>query len=76
LELLGALEIVILVVILGVLLLLQTRTRAGPLVLYATIGALVLMLILALRVIRSLVGMLIVLVFVCIILLWRVLRSR
>ena len=73
---LGALEIVLVVAILGGLLLIQTKTRAGSLGLYVTIGFLLLMLIVAMRVIRSLVGVLIILVLVCLVLVWRIVRSR
>lgn len=72
---LGALEIIVIAVILGVLLLLHARTRAGPLVVYVSVGVLLLMLIVAMRVIRSLVGVVILLAVICMILSWRVVRS-
>jgi len=73
---LGALEVILITVILGGLLLLQARARAGSLMLYMTIGILLLMLIFAMRIIRSLLGVLIALGFICAILLWRIARSR
>ncbi len=73
---LGALEIVAIILILGGLLVLQTKTRAGSLSLYVTIGILLLLLIVGMRIIRSLVGVVIVLAVICFILLWRAVRSR
>ena len=73
---LGALEIAAIVLILGGLLLLQTKFRAGALPLYVTIGILLLMLIVAMRIIRSLIGVVIVLALICAVLLWRVARSK
>jgi hypothetical protein len=73
---LGTLEIVAIVVIFGGLLLLQAKTRAGSLPLYVTIGILLLILIVTMRFIRSLIGVLIVLALFCVILFWRVLRSK
>ena len=73
---LGTLEIAAIILILGGLLLLQTKFRAGALPLYVTIGILLLMLIVAMRIIRSLVGVVIVLALICIVLLWRVVRSK
>jgi hypothetical protein len=73
---LGALEVVVIIVILGGLLLLQTKTRAGSLPLYLTIGILLVMLIVAMRFIRSLIGVAIVLAFICVVLLWRFARSK
>lgn len=72
---LGPLEIILIIVVLGGLLLLHTATRVGSLALYLTIGILLLMLIVAVRVIRSLVGMVIVLAFICAILFWKLARS-
>lgn len=62
---LSALEIVALIVVLGGLLLLQMRTRTGSLVTYLAVGILLLMLILATRIIRSLLGAVIVLAVLC-----------
>jgi len=73
---LGTLEIVAIILILGGLLLLQTKFRAGSLPLYVTIGILLLMLIVAMRMIRSLIGVVIVLALICAVLLWRVARSK
>jgi len=73
---LGALEIAAIVLILGGLLLLQTKFRAGALPLYVTIGILLLMLIVAMRIIRSLIGVVIVLALICAVLLWRVARAK
>jgi len=73
---LGAMEIVAIILILGGLLLLQTKFRAGTLPLYVAIGILLLILIVGMRIIRSLIGVVIVLAFVCIVLLWRVVRSK
>lgn len=64
------------IVILGGLLLLQTKTRAGSLPLYLTIGILLVMLIVAMRFIRSLIGVAIVLAFICVVLIWRLARSK
>lgn len=72
----SALEIAVVVVILGGLLLLQTRTRAGSLPLYATVAILLVMLIIGMRIINSLVGALIVLALICVVLLWRLTRSK
>ena len=72
---LGTLEIAVIILILGGLLLLQTKFRAGSLPLYVTIGILLLMLIVAMRIIRSLIGVVIVLALICAVLLWRVARS-
>jgi hypothetical protein len=72
---LGTLEIAAIILILGGLLLLQTKFRAGALPLYVTIAILLLMLIVAMRIIRSLIGVVIVLTLICAVLLWRVARS-
>lgn len=73
---LGAMEIVAIILILGGLLLLQIKFRAGTLPLYVTIAILLLMLIVGMRIIRSLIGVVIVLALICIVLLWRVVRSK
>ncbi len=72
---LSALEIVALIVALGGLLLLQMRTRTGSLFAYLAVGILLLMLILATRIIRSLLVAVIVLAVLCLVLLWRFVRS-
>lgn len=72
---LSALEIVALIVVLGGLLLLRMRTRTGSLFAYLAVGILFLMLILATRIIRSLIGAVIVLAVLCLVLLWRFVRS-
>jgi len=73
---LGALEIIAVVVVVSGLLLLQMRTRTGSLFPYLGVGILLLMLIVATRIIRSLIGVVIVLALLCVLLLWRVIRSR
>jgi len=65
----------ILAVLIG-LLLIQTRARFGSLAPYVAVGILLLMLIVAVRVIRSLVGVVIILGLVCGVLLWKFVRSR
>jgi len=74
-EMFGALEIILIVAILGGLLLLQSRARVGSVSLYITVVVLLLLLILATRIIRSLVGALIVLALLCAILFFKVIRS-
>jgi len=73
---LSALEIVVVIVAVGGLLLLQTRTRTGSLFPYLAVAILLLMLIVATRIIRSLIGVAIVLGLLCLVLLWRFARSR
>ena len=65
----------ILAVLIG-LLLIQTRTRFGSLAPYVTLAILLLMLIVAARIIRSLVSVVIILALVCGVLLWKFVRSR
>ena len=72
---LSALEIVALIVVLGGLLLLQMRTRTASLFPYLAVGILLLILTFATRIIRSLVGVVIVLAVFCMLLLWRLVRS-
>jgi len=71
---LGALEIVLIITVVGGLLLLQIRTRTGSLFPYLAVGILLLMLMAAMGIIRSLVSVVIVLVLLCGVLLWRVAR--
>ena len=73
---LSALEIVVVIVVVGGLLLLQMKTRTGSLFPFLAIGILLLMLIVATRIIRSLIGVVIVIALLCAVLLWRVVRSR
>jgi hypothetical protein len=73
---LSALEIAAVIVVLGGLLLLQMRTRTGSLFAYLAVGILLLMLILATRIIRSLVGVVLALAVLCLVLLWRFARSK
>ena len=73
---LDALEIFAIIVVVGGLLLLQMRTRTGSLFPYLAVGILLLMLIVTARIIRSLIGLAIVLVILCGVLLWRVVRLR
>ena len=73
---LTALEIVAVAVVVGGLLLLQMRTRTGSLFPYLVVGILFLMLVVATRIIRSLIGVVIVLAVLCGVLLWMVVRSR
>jgi hypothetical protein len=73
---LDALEIFAIIVVVGGLLLLQMRTRTGSLFPYLAVGILLLMLIVTARIIRSLIGLAIVLVILCGVLLWRIVRLR
>jgi len=73
---LSALEIGAVIVVVGGLLLIQMRTRTGSLLPYLVVGILLLMLIVATRIIRSLIGAVIALVLLCGVLLWRVARLR
>jgi hypothetical protein len=73
---LGALELIAVILVLGGLILLQMRTRTGSLFPYLAVGILLLMLIVAVRIVRSLIGVVIVLALLCVLLLWRVVRSR
>jgi hypothetical protein len=72
---LSTLEIIVVILVVGGLLLLQMRTRTGSLFPYLAVGILLLILILATRIIRSLVGVVIVLAVFCMLLLWRLVRS-
>lgn len=69
------LEITLIIVILGGLVLLQARTRTGSLAPYVAVVILLLILIVATRIIRFLVGAVIALALVCVVLLWKVMRS-
>lgn len=62
--------------VLGGLLLLQTRIRAGPFVLYAVIAILLLTLAYAMRIIRGLLGVVFVLGLVCAVLVWIIVRPK
>ncbi len=73
---LGALEIIVILIVVGGLLLLQIKTRTGPLIPYMAVVILLLLLILAMGMIRSLSGVIMVLALVCAVLLYRVVRSR
>jgi hypothetical protein len=72
----STLEFVAVIVVVGGLLLFQMRTQAGSLFPYLTFAILLLVLILATRIIRSLVGVVIVLAVFCVVLLWRLVRQR
>jgi hypothetical protein len=61
----GALEIVFIAMVLGLLFLIRTRRRTGSLAVYVTIGALLLALIFATRIIRSLFGWVVLLALLC-----------
>jgi uncharacterized membrane protein len=61
----SAWEIVFIIVILAWLFVIWTRRRAGSLALYATVGLLVLALILSARIIRSLLGWVVLLALLC-----------
>ncbi len=63
-------EILLVAVVLGALFLIQTRTRSGSLLLYLAVAGLLVVLILAIRMIRSLIGAVLALVFLGAILLW------
>jgi hypothetical protein len=73
---LSTMEIIVIIMVVGGLLLLQIRTRTGSLFPYVAVAILLLMLILATRIIRLLVGAVIVLAAFCAVLLWRFVRSR
>ena len=72
---LGPLEIVLILAVLIGLLLIQTRTRFGSLAPYLAVGILLLVLIVAVRIIRSLVSIVIIVALVCGFLLWKFVRS-
>jgi uncharacterized membrane protein len=67
---LGALEIVLIIIVIGGILFLQGKTRTGSLFPYLAVGILLLTLIAAMRIIRSLVSMLLILTLLCGFLLW------
>ena len=73
-EMFSALEIAAVIVVMGGLVL-QMRTRTGSLFSYLAVGILLLMLILAARIIRSLVSVTVILAALCMVLLWRLVRS-
>jgi hypothetical protein len=70
-----ALEIILIIAVVGGLLLFQIRTRTGSLLPYLAIVILLLIVFAAVRIIRSLVGLVIILVLLCGVLLWRIARS-
>jgi hypothetical protein len=70
-----ALEIILIIAVVGWLLLLQIRTRTGSLFPYLAIVILLFMLFAAVRIIGSLVGLVITLVLLCGVLIWIVARS-
>jgi uncharacterized membrane protein YqjE len=72
---LDALEIILIIAVVGGLLLLQIRTRTGSLFPYLAIVILLLIVFAAVRIISSLVGLVIILVLLCGVLIWRVARS-
>jgi hypothetical protein len=73
---LGQLEILLIVIVLGALVFLQIKTRTGPLIPYMAVVILLMLLILAMQMIRSLSGVVMMLALLCGVLLWRILRSR
>jgi hypothetical protein len=73
---LSALEILVVIVVVGGLLLLQMRTRTGSLFPYLAVMILLLTLVVATRIISSLISLTIVLAALCGVLLWRVARSK
>jgi len=72
----GAFEIILIIAVLGALFLVHTRTRAGSLPLYVTVGILLLAVIVATKFIYSLIGIVLLLALICAVLLWRLARSR
>jgi uncharacterized iron-regulated membrane protein len=74
-EMIDALEIILIIAVVGGLLLLQIRTRTGSLFPYLAIVILLLIVLAAVRIIGSLVGLVIILVLFCGVLMWRVARS-
>jgi len=72
----GAFEIILIIAVLGVLFLIHTRTRAGSLPLYVAVGILLMVIIAATKFIYSLVGIVLLLALICVVLFWRVARSR
>ena len=73
---LGQLEILLIVIVVVALVFLQIKTRTGPLIPYTAVVVLLMLLILAMQMIRSLSGVVIMVVLLCGVLLWRLLRSR
>jgi hypothetical protein len=73
---LGALEIIVILIVVGGLLLLQIKTRTGPLIPYMAVVILLLLLMAAMEMIRSLTGVVLVLALLCGLLLYRVVRTR
>ncbi len=73
---LNVLEILLIILVVGGLILLQVRTRTGSMFPYLAVVILLLILIVAARVIRSLFGLVILLALLCGVLLWRVIRSK
>jgi len=73
---LNVLEILLIILVVGGLILLQVRTRTGSMFPYLAVVILLLILIVAARVIRSLFGLVILLALFCGVLLWRVVRSK
>ena len=72
----SAFEIILIIAVLGVLFLIHTRTRAGSLPLYVAVGILLMVIIAATKFIYSLVGIVLLLALICVVLFWRVARSR
>jgi len=72
----GAFEIILIIAVLGVLFLIHMRTRAGSLPLYVAVGILLMVIIAATKFIYSLVGIVLLLALICVVLFWRVARSR
>jgi hypothetical protein len=73
---LDAFEIILIIAVVGGLLLLQIRTRTGSLFPYLAVVILLLIVFAAVRIIRSLVGLVITLALVCgVVLLWRIAQS-
>ena len=73
---LGALEVIVILIVVGGLLLIQIKTRTGALIPYMAVVVLLLLLIAAMEMIRSLTGVVIVLALLCGVLLYRVVRTR
>jgi len=75
-DMFSALEIILVIAVLGGLFLIHTRTRAGSLPLYIAVGILLLAIIAATKFIYSLIGIVLLLVLVCVALFWKLARSR
>ena len=69
-------EIILVIAVLGGLFLIHTRTRAGSLPLYVAVGILLLAIIAATKFIYSLIGIVLLLALICVVLFWRIARSR